>query len=109
MRFMIERNGASYIKPCDRAFEQAYSYIDERTVDDPVKVPSCQGRGGWWYAEGAAHRVEKGHIKRDLVRRAWFINLTIDELVGLARAYEQVVIQPAPENPSIMKIVLGRD
>jgi len=48
-------------------------YVDERIVDDPKKINAYGHTEAWWYGEGTNHRVENGHIKRDLEPEAVYV------------------------------------
>lgn len=48
---------------------------DERTVDDPSKLPERVGGGAVWYTEGINHRVENDHIVRDLETNGLFVEV----------------------------------
>ena len=53
-------------KPCEEAVKEILTDVDERTIDDPMKNKLIGER--WYTEEGYFnHRVENGHIKRDLV------------------------------------------
>ena len=104
MEFMVSRTSIPFNKkdrkPCPEAVRKSYIEVDERTVDDPAKVPIHHGERTWWYAEGQNHRVEDGHIKRDLRREGWFVEIpTLDALVDFICKYGQVVIYPVPDVP----------
>lgn len=78
---MIFRFSASSLdrKPLREAFKRKYSIIDERTVSDPKLLISGEKE---WYAHGSNHRLENGHLKRDLEKSGWFIEIrTLRELM----------------------------
>ena len=95
MKFRVERTRMSDDKPCDGAYESDYIRVDEWEVDDPFKLKSsyyCYGEK--WYKQGKNHRVEDGHIKRDLDDHGWFIDIeSLEELVKLMeRVGENIII-----------------
>lgn len=81
--------------PCKGAYRKAYTYIDERTVDDPEKSGDSH-----WYTDGTNHRVEDGHAKRDLVRNGWFIK--INNLWKFAAEHGELAILAG--NPKTVEI-----
>ena len=87
MEFMISRTslyGADDRAPHERAYKKAYIRVDERTTDDPEKIPH-EG-GGRWYKSGRNHRVENGHIMRDYDDEAWFIEIKdLDDLIQFTK------------------------
>lgn len=104
MKFMVGYD-ADEKPPFEGAKRELYVHVDERTVDDPTKVPESGGGSGWWYAEGQDHRVEDGHIKRDFFRSGWFIELvTLEDLVSLIREHGWLAFGPSFVNPGIIRI-----
>jgi hypothetical protein len=64
------------------ATEQPCIWLDQRTTDDPAKIPSAKGERDWWYADGSNHRLlENGNICRDFPTTRWFVEF--EELVEL--------------------------
>ena len=104
MKFLIRKtSGYDDIKPHEKAYEDTYIAIDERVVDSPEKLnfPNAVKN---WYGEGKNHRVENGHIKRDLEgRKAWFIDInTLEELINLQREIDcELVIGDYYDNHNI--------
>lgn len=87
MKFRIDLTG-NYDRPCDRAVQETYDRRDERSVADPKEVPYYKGQSAWWYAEGSNHRVEGGHIVRDMPDQGWFLELdTLEALLDHLRLY----------------------
>lgn len=109
MKFKVERTSLfnDDKKPCDAAFKENYTRIDERVIDDPSKNIYTKD----WYEHGTNHRVENGHIKRDFVDEGWFIE--IPSLAELVQFIEDnggdVVIGKCFGNPSITKIEIYDD
>lgn len=68
---------------------------DERTTDDPAKIPSAKGQSAWWYAEGVNHRIENGNIVRDMPvtrTKVWMIEVnSLDELNDIASERDVVL------------------
>ena len=90
MEFMISKTslyGDDDRSPHERAYKKAYLRVDERTADDPEKIPS-EG-GGRWYRSGKNHRIEDGHIMRDFDDEAWFIEIKdLDELIQFTKTLD---------------------
>lgn len=93
MKFHISRvsDWTDDTPPCKEAYKDQYVRIDERTVNDPKKIPAgCND----WYEEGRNHRVEKGHIKRDFDDTDWFIDIeSLDQLMKLVKREGSLIIQ----------------
>jgi len=102
MKFAISRSVCDGKKPCDGAYKDSYVHIDERTVDSPQKL-LCDSHT--WYERGYNHRVENGHIKRDLDRDGWFIDISdLRGLLELEEKYGNLMIQRVWGNDSILEI-----
>ena len=84
--------------PHPRAYKADRVYVDERTVDDPAKL-RCKHD---WYERGKNHRVEDGHIKRDLTHAVWCISV-IDLMQFAEEVGEQLILTPgkSPHLPDI--------
>ena len=77
-------------KPCDEAYLEPYVYVDRRIADDPAKLPF--GAADWLCA-GRNHRVEAGHICRDLDRQRWVVRLADETaLLAFVRKYTPVIV-----------------
>lgn len=103
MKFHIRRtSGRQYIQPCEEAFRDTYTYVDQRAVDDPAKWPLSHPRGDirWWYAQGENHRVLDGQITRDFPgREDWFVELRdLDALISFVAQYKTVIVTPPCED-----------
>lgn len=99
MIFLITRTSDWDTKPCDEAFEMDYTRIDERIIDDPFII-SCDPQRDW-YGVGRNHRVENGHLKRDITSKRWFVEfIDFGGLVAFTRKYGECIISPG-EPPSI--------
>lgn len=91
--------------PCKGAYRRAFVRIDERTTDDPAKVPAYGGKVEWWYDEGAGHRVENGCIRRNINETGWFLRVGgLRELLELCCLGGGVVLRTSPLNPGIWEI-----
>lgn len=92
MKFRVTRASVygDGVQPCEEAKSGQMKVIDERGVDDPSKIPN----GEDWYARGTNHRVENGHIKRDLgFRTAWFVDIgSLKDLMAFIDKYGDVVV-----------------
>lgn len=107
MEFMVSRTSlcGSDEKPCEEAVKKPYIEIEERTVDDPVKIGIYGGdakkANSDWYGYGSNHRVEDGHIKRDFPAEGWFITInSLEELMAFQEKYGNLVLQKSYNNPS---------
>jgi hypothetical protein len=67
--YIVERASARWeptTAPCQGAEKKLVVSVDERIVDDPKKIGAYGHTDAWWYGRGTNHRVENGHIKRDI-------------------------------------------
>ena len=89
--------------PCEEAIKELCIRIDERNVDDPMKNKYI---GIKWYEEGSNHRVENGHIKRDFVDYAWFIEInSLKQLLEMKIKYGDIMISNSRlDEPHIIEI-----
>lgn len=95
MKFLVRRTSCLYSKPCDEAVLEPFIYVDERTVDDPAKIPAFNGKSEWWYKDGTNHRVIDGHICRDINSNGWFIEVSsLDELMQFYQKYGRLIFLP---------------
>lgn len=97
MKFAIFRTGgfSYHKKPCKEARKEAFVRVDERTVDDPRKIPVYIDSDGGWYNDGRNHRVENGHIKRDFDDEHFVIEInSLDELMEFVKKYGRIVVNP---------------
>ena len=95
MKFEIFRTSTwDTKKPCPEATEEDYIRIEERTVDDPKKIPAHNGTDGDWYRKGKNHRVENGCIRRDFGgNKRWVVELkSIQALIEFAQKYGDIII-----------------
>jgi len=91
MKFTVHRTSEyrEDIQPCKEAYQVDSVRVDERTVNDPAKLPD----GKEWYTKGTNHRVSKGHIFRDFPTRVWVVDIdTLEELVKFTRKYGELVL-----------------
>lgn len=78
-------------KPCKGAIRVDAVYVDERETSDPKKIPAFNGTDGDWYTEGTNHRVERGHIKRDLDReKVWAVK--VKDIAAFVAKHGQCVV-----------------
>ena len=88
-------------RPCKGAYRREFMRVDERTTDDPAKVPAYGGKVAWWYDEGVGHRVEQGRIRRNISETGWFVRVGgLLELLELCRLGGDVVLRTSPLNPA---------
>lgn len=95
MRFVVSRTSlwSDETAPCEEAKRVKVVRVDERTADDPAKIPSAKGKSEWWYEAGRNHRVENGRIRRDFDDNAWVINIrSLKDLVGFCRKHGNLVL-----------------
>ena len=94
MKFRIDRASSWRDKPCKEARQESVIRVDERTTDDPKKIPLSERESpNWWYESGKNHRVENGHIKRDFDDTAWVVDVnTLEELLKLRRKYGDLIL-----------------
>lgn len=112
MEFMVRRTSLWWDDemPCEEAYLKEYVFIDTRSVDCPTKVPAYKGKSDWWYEEGMNHRVEDGKIKRDFIRKGWFITInSIEELLEFVNKYGDIVVQKALDNDKLFEIEIYDD
>lgn len=94
--FLITRTSTCdwTVRPHQHAFSVSVIRVDERSVDCPSRVPFNFGETSWWYGEGTNHRVEDGHIKRDMgYDNCWAIKISsIDELMIFIEQNGQCIV-----------------
>lgn len=107
MKFMVTRT-SDWIgekSPCPGARREGYVRIDERTANDPTKIPANKGSDGGWYSEGRNHRVERGHIMRDFDDEGWFIEIPdLDALMAFYAKHGPLVMEQCYHNHTINQI-----
>lgn len=83
MDFLITRTSArDDSQPHEKATRKKLKYKDERHVGNPEEFNSrCFPRKENWFDSGTNHRIESGHIVRDIEREEWVISL--DGVAGL--------------------------
>ncbi len=112
MQFEISRTSETWGKtPCEEARQITTFRVDERTKDAPEKINAYQGQStDWWYKEGRNHRVERGHIKRDIECRTWVIDIeTLDDLWSLYKKYGELIIRSSRLNNGMNTIEIYDD
>ncbi len=83
--------------PIPEAKREPYTYIDERTVDSPEKLRDVEAQKDW-VTRGTNHRVENGHIKRDLeIMHGWFAE--VEDLHAFVMTHGHIILT-APYNDS---------
>lgn len=92
----------------DGVYEKEFTQIDERTVNDPKKLPHPSNIN--WYENGSNHRVENGHIKRDFQRTERFITIPdLPALLEFIAKHGRIVIEQAWQNPDILQLEIYDD
>jgi hypothetical protein len=80
--------------PVPGAVREAYIRVDERTTNDPKKIPANKGTDGGWYETGRNHRVERRHIMRDFDAEGWFIEVPdLAALMALVKKHGHVIVK----------------
>lgn len=83
MKFQLTKTSSYEGKPHRKAKKEKIVRIDERTTDDPSKIPSGGHTSDWWYKDGRNHRVENGRIKRDFDAEIWVIEInSLEDLIA---------------------------
>jgi hypothetical protein len=91
MKFRIKRTSTDK-KPCSRAKKENCIYVDERDVSSP-ELLKYDNAVESWYSSGKNHRVENGHIKRDIYTTAWFIEInTLEDLLKFIKKHGNCII-----------------
>jgi hypothetical protein len=92
MRFVVSRTSYSNDpRPCPEAVEVDGVYVEERCVSSPEQLhPRLRAK---WPERGLNHRVEGGHIKRDIPITQWVVQLdSLEDLVAFISRHGKVVI-----------------
>lgn len=111
MKFQVCRSsGAVYLddnyeiegKPIEEAFEDSYTPLDQRTVDDPEKLKDKDTKENW-YKKGENHRVMNGMITRDMPQdKTWFVEVkSLKALLDLKAKYGDLVLSNFFHNHTI--------
>lgn len=84
MLFKIER-GWNDFKPLDHPkLKQIEIYkVNQRTVDNPLKLPHHVPVRKTWYDEGENHRISGGMITRDERELAWVMDCKIQDVMDI--------------------------
>jgi hypothetical protein len=112
MKFLISRTSVWEGQPCEEATLEPYTRVDERTVDDPAKLPigNPNQQTDWWFSEGKNHRVENGHIKRDFDDQTWFVEInSLEELTEFSKKYGALVFQQPWRNSEFPSLEIYDD
>lgn len=93
-RFTAER----FAKAGISIVERDYQHVDERTTDDPAKIPAYAGNPQEWYDVGTNHRVYNGHLRRDRgTRRGHFIEIRdLEHLIKLRDTLDHELVIGEP-------------
>lgn len=84
MWFRIEKASNVDEKPHNKAIIKKGYIVDERRWGSVDEMPERWRKE--WYERGISHRVENGHIKRDIEIEDWYIEInTLDELMKLIK------------------------
>lgn len=109
MKFKISRTSTYCNQPCIEAVKEKCISIDERTVNSPDKLNFKYDRENW-FTEGTNHRIEDGHIKRDIEDEDWFIEVnTLEDLIEFQEKYGDIIIQKSWDNDTIKEIEIYDD
>lgn len=78
-------------QPCEGAVLSQRPRVDRRTVDDPKKL---RFGSDTWYQHGTNHRVEDGHIVRDMeMVSIWVIDIqSLDALMTFIRECGDAIV-----------------
>lgn len=97
MKFLITKTSDYWndTKPCDEAYKGTIESIDSRgfkTPEEHDKVLAYgikNGRQKPWLAEGYNHRIEDGHIVRNMPDRdCWYVDInSLEELFNFCTKY----------------------
>ena len=115
MKYVVERASTFFdetISPCKEAHLELILHTDERTADDPSKIPSYKNNPNEWFEEKGYfnHRVENGHIKRDYWKNEWVIEInTLDELMRFTNDYGDIVIYRFAFGTTLPQIMIYDD
>lgn len=92
MRFTISRTSVYGEKPCEDAHKIETFRRDERRFSTPDELPDNCSK--LWYKDGSNHRVENGHIVRDLPITQWVIDTinTLDDLMEFVKTHDDIVL-----------------
>ena len=109
MKFAIHRTSdyRGSTPPCKEAIHISSMRVDERTTDDPKKLPCPVGdyEAKWWYETGTNHRVENGHIKRDFEEWTWLIEIaSLEALAAFCDEYGCLIISSSGGNMPELEI-----
>src|ERR1700690_847273 len=85
MRFFIcDVTKDTPLPPVKGAFVVEYTHTEKLAYSDPAQAYPFADNTDWWYGHGVNHRIQDGKITREVVRKAWYVDLnTLDELIAL--------------------------
>jgi len=104
--YIVERTSGPIFStkaPCPGAKKSFVVYVDERIVDDPKKINAYSHTEAWWYSKGTNHRVENGHIKRDLGFNEVYV-LKIPDIWAFVEKHGQCVLSINSEGFRVVEI-----
>ena len=86
------------IMPCKEAYCAEILDVDRRTVSKPQYLSSYKNKStDWWYKKGKNHRVENGHICRDIGwSMKWIVK--IDNLRDFIEKHGQCIVDINNDN-----------
>ena len=114
MEYIVERASEwnEEIKPCEECRQITITCIDERTTDDPSKIPGCKNNPNIWYEQQGYfnHRVENGHIKRDYLKKVWVVEInSLEQLHEFVNKYGAIVFGDYYVNKNLKRILIYDD
>jgi hypothetical protein len=93
MKMLCTRTSEWHDKsPCEEAELYSYVYVDRRATDDPDQL---SGGRDFWFARGRNHRVENGHLARDLHDvNEWTVDIeSLEDLLNFCSKHGELVIK----------------
>jgi len=114
MEYIVERASEwnEEIKPCEECRQTTITCIDERTTDDPSKIPAYKSNPNIWYEQQGYfnHRVENGHIKRDYLKKVWVVEInSLEQLHEFVNKYGAIVFGDYYANKNLKRILIYDD
>lgn len=95
--FIVTRTSEGFISldddprssaPCPEAFKATVRVVDRRSVDHPSKLTMGEKT---WYERGTNHRIENGHIYRDLgIESVWVV--AVSDIVAFVDKHGDVIV-----------------
>ena len=109
MKFRVLRDVTDLENPpIPGAKWEPYTRVDQRSTNDPAKIPWAVERNlgsDWWYQDGRNHRVlANGNIARDFDGETWLLEITtLDELLDIAKK-ESFTLGECWNNPDMLQL-----